>query len=185
MRFIRAKSRLTPPSGALRCPSSDVPAPKGMIGVRLSRHRLTISTTSPVFSGKITASGGWLGIQVVVWACCLREAPRYRHSAGRSEASARRGAASRCAAAIFVGLGHRPVVMGSAPVRGGSEHRCDRRHHSGKRRQSANLAGSGLAPHTPAASHINRRPPKRQRRALPSKNLATALPTRIRRSAMP
>src|SRR3954462_8130997 len=55
--FIRLTSRLTPPYGALTCPSSEVPPPKGMIGVLCRAHALTIAATSSVDSAKHTASG--------------------------------------------------------------------------------------------------------------------------------
>ena len=71
---MRRESIETPPSGALRCPSSDEPVPNGMTGTRCSAQTRTISCTSSALSAKITASGGWLAIQVVVWPCCRRTA---------------------------------------------------------------------------------------------------------------
>jgi hypothetical protein len=72
--FIRDTSTEMPPAGALRWPSSDEPVPKAMTGVRCVAQTRTISATSSVLSAKITASGGWLGSQVVVWPCCSRTA---------------------------------------------------------------------------------------------------------------
>ena len=42
-RFIRVISSDTPPPGAFKCPSSDVPAPNGMMGAPCSAHMRTIS----------------------------------------------------------------------------------------------------------------------------------------------
>ena len=86
---MREKSSDRPPRGALMWPSSEVPAPNGMIGTRWVRatshdlaHLLLVST-------QITASGGWLGIQVMVLACwrrmaspvCSRSPKRWRRMA--------------------------------------------------------------------------------------------------------
>src|ERR1700722_17683457 len=68
------KSSDIPPRGALTWPSNEVPAPKGMTGTRSAAHSRTTCCTSSVFCGNTTASGGWLAIQVVVWACCSRTA---------------------------------------------------------------------------------------------------------------
>ena len=69
---MREKSTDRPPRGALMWPSSEVPAPNGMIGTRCVRATRTTSLTSSWFSTQITASGGWLGIQVMVLACWRR-----------------------------------------------------------------------------------------------------------------
>ena len=57
-RFMREKSSDRPPCGALMWPSSEVPAPNGMIGTRCVRATRTTSLTSSWFSTQITASGG-------------------------------------------------------------------------------------------------------------------------------
>ncbi len=68
------KSRQMPPRGALTWPSSEVPVPNAITGTRCAAHSRTISCTSSVACGNITASGGWFAIQVVVWPCCSRTA---------------------------------------------------------------------------------------------------------------
>ena len=67
---MREKSIDNPPSGALVWPSSDVPAPNGMIGRWCVRATSTTSRTSSELSTHTTASGGWFVSQVKVWACC-------------------------------------------------------------------------------------------------------------------
>ena len=52
------RSSEMPPRGAFSCPSSDEPAPNGMIGVRCAEQTRTTSTTSSVDCAKTTASGG-------------------------------------------------------------------------------------------------------------------------------
>ena len=61
IRFICDRSMQTPPCVASTCPSTDVPMPNGIIGVRWRAHRLTIATTSSVVCGNTTASGGVTG----------------------------------------------------------------------------------------------------------------------------
>ena len=86
---MREKSSERPPRGALIWPSSEVPAPNGMIGTRWVRATRTTSLTSSWLSTQITASGGWLGIQVMVLACwrriaspvCSRSPKRWRSTA--------------------------------------------------------------------------------------------------------
>ncbi len=86
---MRVKSSDSPPLGALMWPSSEVPAPYGMIGTRWVRATSTTLTTSSVLSTQITASGGSLGIQVMVLACwrrisspvCRRSPKRWRSTA--------------------------------------------------------------------------------------------------------
>ena len=58
---ISDRSTLMPPWVARMWPSSELPTPKGMIGTRCSRQRLTISTTSAVEWGHTTPSGSASG----------------------------------------------------------------------------------------------------------------------------
>ena len=55
---MRDMSMLTPPCSAAMWPSSDEPAPKGIIGVPCRAQVRTITTASSTVSGKATASGG-------------------------------------------------------------------------------------------------------------------------------
>ena len=50
---------LTPPWSAATWPSSEVPVPKGMTGVRCAAHILTMLATSSPDTGNATASGGY------------------------------------------------------------------------------------------------------------------------------
>ena len=54
---IFVRSRLSPPSVARTCPSSDVPAPKGITGTACSLHTLRMAATSVSDSGYATRSG--------------------------------------------------------------------------------------------------------------------------------
>jgi hypothetical protein len=56
-RFIRVRSMLMPPRTGITCPSSDDPAPNGVIGHRSSAHAATMACTSTVDAGNTTASG--------------------------------------------------------------------------------------------------------------------------------
>jgi hypothetical protein len=71
---ILLKSSDIPPAGAFTCPSREVPVPKGTIGTRCAAQIRTISCTSSVERGKITASGACVFIHVVVCPCCSRSA---------------------------------------------------------------------------------------------------------------
>ena len=68
------KSIETPPSGALIWPSSEVPVPNGITGIRWRAQMRTAACTSAVSCGNTTASGGWFSIQVSVLPCCSRTA---------------------------------------------------------------------------------------------------------------
>ena len=57
MRFMRVRSTLMPPWTGITCPSSDDPAPNGVIGQRCSAQAATIACTSSVEVGNTTASG--------------------------------------------------------------------------------------------------------------------------------
>lgn len=56
--FIPDKLTETPPATAEICPSIDVPAPNGMIGVPVAAQILITFDTSSVDCTKATASGG-------------------------------------------------------------------------------------------------------------------------------
>jgi hypothetical protein len=57
MRFMRVMSTLMPPRTGITCPSSDDPAPNGVIGHRCSAQAVTMAWTSAVDTGNTTASG--------------------------------------------------------------------------------------------------------------------------------
>ncbi len=70
------RSMQMPPAGALTCPSSEVPVPKAITGTEYLAQIRTTSWMSAVSCAITTASGGCVGNQVVVWACCSRTATR-------------------------------------------------------------------------------------------------------------
>ena len=70
-RFMRPRSIETPPRTAWTCPSIEVPAPKGMTGVRWRAQARTAKATSSVDSAKTTPSGGtggWCESSLPWWA---------------------------------------------------------------------------------------------------------------------
>ena len=118
---MREKSSDRPPRGALMWPSSEVPAPNGMIGTRWVRATRTTSLTSSWVSTQMTASGGWLGIQVMVLACwrriaspvCSRSPKRWRSTA---MAVATPSALGLVAASVAVFIPHPSLGMSFNPM---------------------------------------------------------------------
>ena len=95
-------SRLIPPCTASAWPSRLVPTPQGTTGQPSSAQMRTIAATSPVLSGKATASGRASGCQLSSCPWCSRTAPAVLSrspSSGRSPSSTASTASGGAAAA--------------------------------------------------------------------------------------
>ncbi len=91
----------TPPAGALTWPSSEVPVPNAITGTVCLAQIRTTSWISAVSCAITTASGGWFGSQVVVWACCSRTDCEVISRLPNRAASASTALASACGSGRF------------------------------------------------------------------------------------
>src|SRR6266481_7669030 len=93
---MSCRSMQTPPTGALTCPSSEVPVPNAITGTPYLAQILTTSWMSDVSCAITTASGGCGASQVVVWACWSRTACEVISRLPNRAASASMVAANAC-----------------------------------------------------------------------------------------
>ena len=106
-----------PPAGALTCPSSEVPVPKAITGTEYLAQIRTTSWMSAVSCAITTASGGCVGNQVVVWACCSRTACEVISRLPNRAASASTALASACGSGRF----KLPDIVVATPIPPGFE----------------------------------------------------------------
>src|SRR3954452_14535424 len=99
--FMSRRSMHMPPAGALTWPSSEVPVPNAITGTPCLAQIRTTSWISAVSCAITTASGGWVGSQVVVWACCSRTACEVISRLPNRAASAAMAPASACGSGRF------------------------------------------------------------------------------------
>ena len=90
-----------PPAGALTWPSSEVPVPNAITGTPCLAQIRTTSWISAVSCAITTASGGCVGSQVVVWACCSRTACEVISRLPNRAASSSSALASACGSGRF------------------------------------------------------------------------------------